>query len=252
MCGPRAQRIIEFAQDMLESLHDLNKATNSQLQLRIGINTGGVVAGVIGTRKMAYDLWGDAVNVASRMESSGVPGRIQVSQTTFEFLKTDYLFEERGRTEIKGKGTMLTYLLKARLFERTSSGHTQRRSAMTPVVLHNLHSNTSGMKPSVEEVRIDMPSSEEEQSQEENAIEMHGSEYVSLEDQLVLDKPEETSDEEKDKKPKVMMKPSRMVQVMEKQVHKTMSLSAIHQKKKLTPKKNISLPNAVEARRKPT
>ena len=87
------------------------------------------------------------MNVASRMESSGVPGRIQVSQTSFEFLKTDYSFEERGRVEIKGKGTMLTYLLKGRLFERTSSGHTKRRSAMTPVILKNLRSNTSGMIP---------------------------------------------------------------------------------------------------------
>jgi urea transport system substrate-binding protein len=82
--------------------------------LRIGINTGPVVAGVIGMKKFAYDLWGDAVNVASRMESHGVAGSIQVTEATYERLKDRYVFERRGAIEVKGKGEMITYWLKAR------------------------------------------------------------------------------------------------------------------------------------------
>ncbi|NES71002.1 MAG: adenylate/guanylate cyclase domain-containing protein, partial [Okeania sp. SIO2D1] len=81
------------------------------LQIRVGINTGQVVAGVIGKRKFIYDLWGDAVNVASRMESSGEPGCIQVTQVTYELLKSKYIFEQRGEISVKGKGKMTTYWL---------------------------------------------------------------------------------------------------------------------------------------------
>lgn len=84
------------------------------LQLRIGLNTGPVVAGVIGRRKFAFDLWGDTVNTASRMESHGFPGRIQVTQRTYECLQADYQFEPRGTVEIKGKGPMTTYILVGR------------------------------------------------------------------------------------------------------------------------------------------
>jgi urea transport system substrate-binding protein len=73
-----------------------------------------VVAGVIGTKKFTYDLWGDTVNVASRMESQGVAGRIQVTAATYERLKGKYLFEKRGVTRIKGKGEMITYWLMGR------------------------------------------------------------------------------------------------------------------------------------------
>jgi class 3 adenylate cyclase len=83
--------------------------------MRIGINTGPVVAGVIGVRKFIYDLWGDTVNVASRMESHGLPGCIQITEHTYEYLVgTRYQVEERGVIEIKGRGTMLTYLLVGR------------------------------------------------------------------------------------------------------------------------------------------
>jgi adenylate cyclase len=81
------------------------------LQMRIGIHTGAVQAGVIGTRKFTYDLWGDTVNTASRMESHGLPGRIQVSSTTYELLKENYAFEARGTIQVKGKGEMITYFL---------------------------------------------------------------------------------------------------------------------------------------------
>jgi len=89
----------------------LAKRGRKPLQIRIGINTGSVVAGAIGIKKFIYDLWGDAVNVASRMESQGEPGRIQVSAATYERLKDRFLFEERGAIRVKGKGEMTTYWL---------------------------------------------------------------------------------------------------------------------------------------------
>jgi adenylate cyclase len=85
-----------------------------RLSLRIGINSGPVTAGIIGTHKFAYDLWGDTVNIASRMESEGIPGAIQVSAATYELIKDDYDCDARGMIPVKGKGEMATYLLRAR------------------------------------------------------------------------------------------------------------------------------------------
>jgi class 3 adenylate cyclase len=82
--------------------------------LRIGINTGPAIAGVIGTKKFSYDLWGDSVNTASRMESYGVPGSIQVSERTYNQLKGEFDFEERGAVSVKGKGDMTLYFLRGR------------------------------------------------------------------------------------------------------------------------------------------
>ena len=96
-------------------IHSLFKNSQDKLQIRIGINTGKVVAGVIGTHKFIYDLWGDTVNVSSRMESSGEPGRIQVAETAYACLKDDYLFEERGEVAVKGKGLMKTHWLLGKL-----------------------------------------------------------------------------------------------------------------------------------------
>jgi class 3 adenylate cyclase len=84
---------------------------SNPLTMRIGINTGAVGAGVIGTTKFAYDLWGDTVNTASRMESHGLPGQIQVTAATYELLKETYVFQPRGSIDVKGKGEMLTYWL---------------------------------------------------------------------------------------------------------------------------------------------
>ena len=81
------------------------------IRLRIGINSGPVVAGIVGTHKFAYDLWGDVVNTASRMESEGIPGAIQVTPATYELIRDEFLCEPRGVVSVKGKGDMRTYLL---------------------------------------------------------------------------------------------------------------------------------------------
>lgn len=107
-----AFQMIEMAKQMLSAIDEFNLLYNTNLSMRIGMNTGEVVAGVIGTHKFIYDLWGDAVNTASRMESHGVPGRIHVTDSTYKILKDKYEFEPRGTLEIKGKGMMNTYLLK--------------------------------------------------------------------------------------------------------------------------------------------
>jgi class 3 adenylate cyclase len=106
-----ADAIADMALAMREALLEHNKEFGSNLQIRIGINTGPVVAGVIGLKKFIYDLWGDTVNLASRMESNGVPDRIQVSATTWEHLRDRYDFEARGDIDVKGIGSVKAYLL---------------------------------------------------------------------------------------------------------------------------------------------
>ncbi|WP_442922480.1 adenylate/guanylate cyclase domain-containing protein [Microcoleus sp. CZ3-B2] len=106
-----AEAIAEMALDMLVAIQELNVKLEANFAIRIGINSGPVVAGVIGTKKFIYDLWGNAVNTASRMESHGIPGRIQVSHYTYNLLHDKYEFEDRGEIEIKGKGKMQTYFL---------------------------------------------------------------------------------------------------------------------------------------------
>lgn len=107
-----AEAIAAMALDMQETMTGFCAQTGKALSIRIGINTGPVIAGIIGTKKFIYDLWGDTVNIASRMESHGIPGSIQVSESTYMRLKTQYTFEDRGLIEVKGKGKMNCYLLK--------------------------------------------------------------------------------------------------------------------------------------------
>jgi len=109
-----AEAIAEMALDMISEIIRFNAEYNEAFNIRLGINTGPVVAGVIGIKKFIYDLWGDTVNTASRMESHGVPGCIQVTEATYQRLHNQYVFEERGVIPVKGKGEMMTYFLRGR------------------------------------------------------------------------------------------------------------------------------------------
>ncbi len=114
---PRADHLEALAclaLDMADAVADLKDPQGREVPLRIGLAAGPVVAGVVGSRKFFYDVWGDAVNVASRMESTDVEGRIQVPQAVYERLKNGYVLEERGDVAIKGKGVMHTWYLVGR------------------------------------------------------------------------------------------------------------------------------------------
>ncbi len=105
------EAVINMALAMQATMHGFQTYEGRSVNIRIGVNTGTVVAGVIGKKKFIYDLWGDAVNVASRMESQGEPGKIQVTQAIYDRLQDRYQFEERGVIPVKGKGNMTTYWL---------------------------------------------------------------------------------------------------------------------------------------------
>jgi len=106
-----AEAVADMALDMRQAIARLHDECEDRFTIRIGMHSGPVVAGVIGTSKFAYDLWGDTVNTASRMESHGIPGHIQVSATTYRRLRKQYHFTARGPLCVKGKGEMKTYLL---------------------------------------------------------------------------------------------------------------------------------------------
>ena len=115
---PRADHAHALAGMALEKMSHVGQHRSDhdvKLQFRLGMNAGPAVAGVIGRRKFHYDLWGDAVNIASRMESHGVPGKIQIARPTYDLIKDDFVCVPRGLVEVKGKGRMETWFLEGRL-----------------------------------------------------------------------------------------------------------------------------------------
>jgi class 3 adenylate cyclase len=115
MCPDHTERMARMALRMVEATEQYGQEKGLNLQLRIGLNAGPVVAGVIGVTKFIYDLWGDTVNLASRMESTGVPGGIQVTRSVYERLNHSFEFESRGTVQVKGKGQTETWLLRGHL-----------------------------------------------------------------------------------------------------------------------------------------
>jgi adenylate cyclase len=109
-----AEAVADLALAMRQEVARHTDPAGQPLQVRIGVDTGPVVAGVIGREKFSYDLWGDTVNTASRMESQGVPGCIQVTDRTYRRLRGRYRFDRRGPVQVKGKGKLVTWFLVGR------------------------------------------------------------------------------------------------------------------------------------------
>ena len=115
---PRSRRdhahaLARMAIDMNSYVLSNHDTGSTPLQFRIGINSGPLVAGVIGRKKFHYDIWGDTVNTASRMESTGAPGKIQITQATYSFIKDQFTCSLRGTIDVKGKGKMETWFLES-------------------------------------------------------------------------------------------------------------------------------------------
>ena len=106
-----AQALVHMALEMRDYISTHTFRNGHSVSFRIGINSGSMIAGVIGRRKFVYDVWGDAVNVASRMESHGLGGAVQITQTTYELIKNEFMCEPRGSVNVKGKGEMEVWLV---------------------------------------------------------------------------------------------------------------------------------------------
>ena len=109
-----AQTMAGMALDMLDYVNQRKIEDYGRLEFRIGINSGPVVAGVVGTTKFHYDIWGDTVNVASRMESQGEPGKVQITGATYELIKDEFVCVPRGTIEVRGRGKMATWFVEGR------------------------------------------------------------------------------------------------------------------------------------------
>ena len=108
-----AQALARMALDMRDYISEHTFLNGHHVSFRIGINSGSMIAGVIGRRKFVYDVWGDAVNIASRMESHGLGGAVQITQTTYELIKDEFVCEPRGTVNVKGKGEMEVWLVRS-------------------------------------------------------------------------------------------------------------------------------------------
>jgi class 3 adenylate cyclase len=134
-----AEAMAEMALDMLAVIERFNAKRNRGVRIRIGMNCGPVTAGIIGTKKFAYDLWGDTVNIASRMESHGIANAIQVTEATYKRLRHKYAFQRRGIIHVKGKGALCTYFLVGRRPQKSgamdgASGPMSAASGSYPVM----------------------------------------------------------------------------------------------------------------------
>jgi len=122
--------LADLALDIADTVAGLTDSRGRVVPLRIGMASGPVVAGVVGSQRFFYDVWGDAVNVASRMESTSAVGRIQVPQQVYQRLRNRFVFEERGDVDVKGKGVMRTWYLVGRIDGRSDTPATMRPSAL--------------------------------------------------------------------------------------------------------------------------
>lgn len=118
-----ALKMVRFAQGLIQDVMEFNAGSSAKLQIRLGINTGELVAGVIGKSKFIYDIWGDTVNVASRMESTGEPMKIHVTASTFTQTEDHFNYSKGVDVEVKGKGKMKTYFLECALSPSAASNH---------------------------------------------------------------------------------------------------------------------------------
>ncbi|WAS94057.1 response regulator [Nannocystis poenicansa] len=134
-----AEAMAEMALDMLAIIERFNAKRNRGVRIRIGLNCGPVTAGIIGTKKFAYDLWGDTVNIASRMESHGIANAVQVTEATYKRLRHKYAFQRRGIIHVKGKGALCTYFLVGRRPQKSASSE---QSDVKPAVIVTRHSNS--------------------------------------------------------------------------------------------------------------
>ena len=130
-----ARALASMAIDMLEAMRTVDDIGHLGLELRIGINSGPVVAGVIGRKRFLYDLWGDAVNTASRMESHGTSGRIQITQATKELLEDEFVCESRGTIAVKGKGEMEVWYLVGRRAQPVAEADARQEPVRSPEVV---------------------------------------------------------------------------------------------------------------------
>ena len=127
-----AQVMARLALDMLAYVDELRAAGEDRIDFRIGMNSGPCVGGVIGLRKFVFDIWGDSVNTASRMESHGVPGRVQLSDATYEFIRDEFRCEPRGTIDVRGKGPMRTWFLVGERGARAEGAGPGVAAASTP------------------------------------------------------------------------------------------------------------------------